>query len=128
MIFRLIKFLKFHAAMGQEPWKVRQRVKLEPGYYAPSQVNPCRGSLHECEGTVIKIRKDAASVKWDTGHTTIYIVGSERYSPLYITNFPIKLKSLKTKLIGLHENNPNITFKKQKEQQQIQNAKGLFIV
>lgn len=116
--------------MGKEPWKIRQRVKLRPGFYTPSQTNPCESSIYECKGTVVKVEDDAASirkgacrVKWDSGYTAAYLIKAERYPPLYICDFPIKSKSFKTKLTNLNENNPNIAFKKQKEQQQIQNAR-----
>ncbi len=126
MIFRLIKFLVLRATMGQEPWKIRQRVELELGYYAPSRMNPCKTSEYACEGTVIEIRDKNALVKWDTGHTTAYMIKSNLYYPLSICNFPIKLKSFKVKLANMNDNNPNMAFKKQKEWQQIQNNGGLL--
>ncbi len=80
MISKLIRFLRFRAAIGNEPWKAKQRVKLHKDIYSPSQDDPCMDSKFECGGTVDwlfgPLKGKIISVKWDNGHANKYTAAS----------------------------------------------------
>ncbi len=94
MISKLTRFLRFRAAIGNEPWKAKQRVKLHKNIYPPSRMNPCMNSEFECGGAVIWFfgppNGRIISVKWDNGRNNRYTAAS-----LYVyDNFLTRLASV----------------------------------
>jgi hypothetical protein len=108
MLFRLIRLIKNHNALGKPPKRKGQRViLLESNYpHVPSHNYPIKGSNYACEGTITSIFDDKGMVIWDNGQLLSYPINRLQVCDLPFTPAPMGFYP------NFEPDNPNIVWKR----------------
>ncbi len=111
MILKLFKFIREEHTVGRPPSKKGQRVLLRhDSPYQPGDINPKEGSSYHCEGTITDVGGQRMVVRWDNDRHNDYSILELRVIPtLHSANWHASLDS----------DNPNITFKTEKEKREL---------
>lgn len=123
MFINLLRLIRDFAALGKNPTRKSQRVRLISKKNRASSENPIIGTKYECEGTVIFIDQVGTygirvSVEWDNSFKSAYDPNELLVSDLPCTPHPYHFKP------NFAKDNPNYTFKERKASLRYLNARS----